>query len=130
VITSMASGHQLALSLLAMILVAVGVTYGLVSGIAAMFVAVVFVAALWVLKPLLLPAGYGTNKVRLLSLTLSAALVATHTWWAGLVESGVRLIAQSPDVQRMFPGIESAHIGQTPSQSSWRPSGQSQQGVP
>ncbi len=111
---SLASGHKLALSLVTAIAVIAGVTYALVSGVATLWVSVVFVAVLWVVRPLLLPAGYGANKVRLASLTLAAALVATHSLWASWIEAGVKVLASNPDLRRQLPGIETVELGQTP----------------
>ena len=111
---NMTSSHKLVLAIL-FLGVAVVLVSMWVSWIAALAAGGTLLVLLWVLRGALLPPGYGANKVRVLSLTLSFALIASYGAWSHLVDALTKVAAASPDVKRVAPWLAGIDLGQGPS---------------
>ena len=113
-LNNMTSNHKLVLFLVVFVVQVVGVT-GLFWPAIAVGLAFLLCVVLWLLRGALMPPDYGANKVRTLSLTLSAALVASYGAWSSLINSLVMEVATQPEVQRLLPWLSSVDLGQGPS---------------
>lgn len=113
-LTSMTSSHRLFLLVLGLVALAVA-TSMMVSGTAALVVAGVSCVVIWLLRPLLMPPGYGAMKVRTLSILGVFALAASHNYWAGLVNQAASHAAKQPFFQQHAPWLADLHFQNEPS---------------
>ena len=112
--TQLTSAHRLVLSTLGLGLTAVMVAY-FFSGMASLLVAGTLCVLLWLLRPLLLPPGYGAMKVRTLSMLGMFGLAASYGFWSQLVDTFAKALAASPQVREVAPWIEKVDLGSGPS---------------
>lgn len=112
--TPLTSAHRLVLSTLGLGLAAVMVAY-FFSGMASLLVAGTLCVLLWLLRPLLLPPGYGAMKVRTLSMLGMFGLAASYGFWSQLVDTAAKALAASPQVREVAPWIEKVDLGSGPS---------------
>ncbi len=112
--TQFTSAHRLVLSTLGLSLAAVMVAY-FFSGTASLLVAGTLCVLLWLLRPLLMPPGYGAMKVRTLSVLGIFGLAASYGFWSQLVDAAAKALAASPRVREVAPWIEKVDLGSGPS---------------
>lgn len=111
---SLASAHRLVLLTLALSAIAV-VAAHILSGAASLLVAATLCALLWLLRPVLLPPGYGAMKVRTLSVLGIFGLAASYGFWSQLVDAGTKTLGRIPQVQQAAPWLEKVDLGSGPS---------------
>ena len=112
--TGFTSAHRLVLLILGLGVLAVTVAYT-VSGIASLMVAGTLCALLWLLRPLLLPPGYGAMRVRSMSILGVFGLAASYGAWSQLVDTAVKMLSANPQVRAVVPWIERVDLGNGPS---------------
>ncbi|MBD2836263.1 NACHT domain-containing protein [Pseudomonas sp. JM0905a] len=108
------SNQRLVLAII-IITVASIIAASLLSGAMATLAAVAICALVFILRPLVMPAGYGKNKIRTLSILVTAGLASSWGAWSGLVNSVFDLANKQPYIAENFPWIKGVDISGAPS---------------
>lgn len=98
----MSGNHKFVLAILFTMATVVGVAYS-ASGMAALLLAVLILVMTYLLKPLIMPAGYGKNKIRMFCVSGSLGLAAAWGGWAGFANELLSALWSSPSFS-FFPG--------------------------
>lgn len=112
--SALTSAHRLVLSVLALVLVAV-LAGSMISETAPLVVGLVVCTVLLLLKPLLMPEGWGATRVRLLALTGAFAAAGSYGYWPQIVDGIVALLSSSTRVVAAVPWIKDIKLGAVPS---------------
>lgn len=112
--TQLTSAHRLVLSILGLSVSAVTVAY-FFSGVVSLLIAGTLCVLLWLLRPLLMPPGYGAMRVRMLSVLGAFGLAASYGFWSQLVDTAAKALVASPQVRDIAPWIETVDFGNGPS---------------
>jgi hypothetical protein len=113
-ISSLTSAHRLVVTVLALVVIAV-LAGSMISAATPLIVGGVVCAVLLLLKPLLLPAGWGGTRVRILALTGAFAAAGSYGYWPQIVDAIVALLSRNEDVLAVAPWIQNIKLGAVPS---------------
>jgi hypothetical protein len=106
--------HRFILAMLVLVIVAVGLAY-LVSGILALLISAVVCVAIWLLRPIVMPAHHGVTKVHLLSVLCFFGLISSFGFWSGFANEVVKRLARDPSILENAPWLKQIEIGNEPS---------------
>lgn len=81
----------------------------------AVFISILLCALIYILRPLVMPAGYGQNKIRMLSLVGAFAIAGTWSLWGEIIDSAIKIFASTPTAQTYLPGLKNVTIDKQPS---------------
>jgi hypothetical protein len=109
-LSNMTSSHKLVLYILAMGMVVVAACY-FVSPLLSLGLGALMLAMIWFLRGALMPPGFGANKVRMASLTLSVLLLGSYGYWSQLLNAA----AQSDWAKTQLPWLAKIHFEDSPS---------------
>ncbi len=112
--STMTSSHRLLLAILALVAVAILLSTTL-SGTTGLLVAIGLCIAIWLLRPLIMPPGYGAMKVRTLSIIGLFGLVASWSFWADVANAGLKALAASVEGRQHAPWLAGVHVASEPS---------------
>jgi hypothetical protein len=106
--------QQFVVIILGLAVLALVVSY-LVSGPLALVAALTLCALVWILRPLLMPPGYGAMRIRMVSIVGVFGLAASHSFWGDLVNGAARSLAGDPEILAKYPWLAKVHFENEPS---------------
>lgn len=110
----MSGNHKFVLAVLLTVAAVVGAAY-YASGVAAFFFAVLISVMVYLLRPLVMPAGYGKNKIRVLCVAGTLGLAAAWGGWAGFANDLLAALWNSQQFSAAPVWIKSIRISDQPS---------------
>ena len=110
----MSGNHRFVLAVLLTVAAVVGAAY-YASGIAAFFFAVLISVMVYLLRPLVMPAGYGKNKIRVLCVAGTLGLAAAWGGWAAFANDLLIALWSSQQFSSAPVWIKSIRISDQPS---------------
>ncbi|WP_082045738.1 MULTISPECIES: NACHT domain-containing protein [Pseudomonas] len=110
----MSGNHRFVLAVLLIVASVVGAAY-YASGGAAFFFAVLIAVMVLLLRPLVMPAGYGKNKIRVLCVAGALGLAAAWGGWAGFANDLLVALWSSPQLSATPEWIKSLRMSEQPS---------------
>lgn len=110
----MSANHKFILALLAISMAVIGAAY-YASGPAAFLISALIVTMIYLLRPLVMPAGYGKNKIRVLCVAGALGLAAAWGGWAGFINDVLTALWSSPDFSSLPGWIKSLRFSEQPS---------------
>lgn len=112
--SEVSSNHRFVLAVLLVVASVVGAAY-YASGVAAIFFAVLISVMVYLLRPLVMPAGYGKNKIRVLCVAGALGLAAAWGGWAGFANELLASLWNSPQLSSAPAWIKGLRISEQPS---------------
>ncbi|MDD0844616.1 NACHT domain-containing protein [Pseudomonas sp. Gutcm_11s] len=109
----LSSNHKFLIICLVLGVLAIAMA-SLLSGYLAILAAVVFCLTLFILRHLVMPPGYGANRIRALSLIGAFGIVASWGAWANIVNSAIKSVLSQPEIAEKFPWASSIKIDGEP----------------
>ncbi|MBX8537622.1 NACHT domain-containing protein [Pseudomonas cichorii] len=110
----MSPNHKLLLAILSSSTITFLVSYYF-SPAAAALTSIFSLLTIYILRPLVMPAGYGTNKIRTLCILLAFALVGSWGFWSSLVNPILENALKTHFIISIFPNIENIQLNDSPS---------------
>lgn len=86
-----------------------------ISGFYSLILAVFIMLMVFLLRPLVMPAGYGANKIRMVCLTGAFALVASWGGWVGYANVIIKYLLSLPQFEGAPSWLKSLSLGNQPS---------------
>lgn len=108
-LTNMTSSHRLALLVLVLVVLSISISM-LVSGTTALLVAVMLCVVIWLIRPWMMPPGYGAMKVRTLTIIGAFGIAASHNFWAEVVNQAAKVALSYPIVQKKASWLTDLHL--------------------
>lgn len=112
--SKMSANHKFVLAIM-LITLAVVLSAMYASGLVAIFISVLILVLVYMLRPLVMPAGYGANKIRTLSILGALGLAASWGAWAETVNVLLSVVWDTPQLSNVPLWIRSVRLNAQPS---------------
>ncbi|TXH66778.1 MAG: NACHT domain-containing protein [Lysobacteraceae bacterium] len=112
--SALSSSHRLVLTILGSALAAIALAYWF-SGLLALLIALFLCIALWLVRPILMPAHHGATKVRILSLIGTFGIAGSYGFWSEFVNQTAKALISYPQVRAAAPWLATFKVTEEPS---------------
>lgn len=112
--SKMSANHKFVIAIV-LIALAVVLSAMYTSGIMAVFFSALILVLIYILRPLVMPAGYGANKIRTLSILGALGVVASWGAWSETVNLILSKVWDDPQFYSVPLWVKSIRIGGQPS---------------